>query len=265
MTCEFPPRPRRPARRATAPRRRRWLDNNPLTGTFPLALCDVRPCRANSGNDLVAPCGSTNCCDLGDGALVDDGAVCDACRDLWSAAGLPAEKEVQVQGYQYQIIFTADELDELALLEGDVDEKIAMSFEATSACSQDIELGFSGGGGWLKVTVKQGMHTYAVEDDRKKGPTNARYEIRTAGCEGTITLDLIKYTNCAAQSDNSSNDDGNGSSKGASLAIIIPVVVAAVLLLAAILFLVRKRAIAARQPHRDTSMPYVGDGDEAEA
>ena len=191
--------------------------------------------------------------------------MCDACRDLWSAAGLPAKKEVQVQGYQYQIIFTADELDELALLEGDVDEKISMSFEATSKCSQDIELGFSGGGGWLKVTVKQGMHTYAVEDDRKKGPTNARYEIRTAGCEGTITLDLIKYTNCAAQSDNSSNDDGNGSSKGASLAIIIPIVVAAVLLLAAILFLVRKRAIAARQPHRDTSMPYVGDGDEAEA
>ena len=181
--------------------------------------------------------------------------MCDACRDLWSAAGLPAKKEVQVQGYQYQIIFTADEL---TLLEGDVDEKIAMSFEATSACSQDIELGFSGGGGWLKVTVKQGMHTYAVEDDRKKGPTNARYEIRTAGCEGTITLDLIKYTNCAAQSDNSSNDDGNGSSKGASLAIIIPIVVAAVLLVAGVAFFLRKRAVAAHQHHR-ASMPTITD------
>ena len=181
------------------------------------------------------------------------------CDDQWSAAGLPPTKVVQPQG-AWTSIFTADEL---ANLKNDVGVKIAMSFEATSTCSQDIELGFSGGGGWLKVTVKKGTHTYAVEDDRKKGPTDARYEIRTAGCEGTITLDLIKYTNCAAQSDNSSNDDGNGSSKGASLAIIIPVVVAAVLLLAAILFLVRKRVVAARQ-HRRESMPTVG-GDEAEA
>ena len=159
----------------------------------------------------------------------------------------------------WQKIFTADDL---ASLEGGKGEKIAMSFEATSSCSKDIELGFSGGGGWLKVTVKPGTDTYAVEDDRKHG-SGTRYEIRTSGCWGTITLAYIKY--CAAQSDDSSNDDGNGSSKGASLAIIIPVVVAAVLLLAAILFLVRKGAIAARQPHRDTSMPYVGDGDEAEA
>ena len=51
---------------------------------------------------------------------------------------------------------------------------------------------------------------------------------------------------------------------GSSLAIIIPVVIAAVLLVAAVLFFVRKRAVAARQPHRDASMPTVGDGDEAE-
>ena len=138
-----------------------------------------------------------------------------------------------------------------------------MSFEATSTCSKDIELGFSGGGGWLKVTVKPGTDTYAVEDDRKHG-SGTRYEIRTSGCGGTITLDLIKYTNCAA-SDDSSNDVGNGSYKGAYLAIIIPVVVAAVLLVAAVLFLVRKRAVAARQPHRDASMPNVGAEDEAEA
>ena len=34
-TCEFPPRPRRPARRATDPRRRRELDENKITGPFP--------------------------------------------------------------------------------------------------------------------------------------------------------------------------------------------------------------------------------------
>ena len=37
-------------------------------GTFPLALCDVMNCWANSGiPDLVAPCGTTDCCDLDDG------------------------------------------------------------------------------------------------------------------------------------------------------------------------------------------------------
>ena len=167
---------------------------------------------------------------------------------------------MEAQGGLWQKIFTADQL---ANLEGEKDEKVSMSFEATSTCSKNIELGFSGGGGWLKVTVKPGTHTYVVEDTRKHG-SGTRYEIRTSGCGGTITLDLIKYTNCAA-SDDSSNDVGNGSYKGAYLAIIVPVVVAAVLLVAAVLFLVRKRAVAARQAHRDASMPNVGDEAEAEA
>ena len=97
------------------------------------------------------------------------------------------------------------------------------------------------------------------------------YQIRTSGCTRTnafqpppkITLDLIEYTNCAAQSDG--NGSSTSSSTGASLAIIIPVVVAAVLLVAAVLFLVRKRAVAARQAHRDASMPNVGDEAETEA
>ena len=37
-------------------------------GTFPLALCDVKVCQAKIGNNLVAPCGTTNCCNLGNGA-----------------------------------------------------------------------------------------------------------------------------------------------------------------------------------------------------
>ena len=69
LTCEFPPRLRRPARRATAPRRRRYLENNQITGPIPAELCGIATCQTNPGNyDLVAPCGSTDCCDLGDGA-----------------------------------------------------------------------------------------------------------------------------------------------------------------------------------------------------
>ena len=74
-SCEFPPRPRRPARRATELRRRRALSHNKITGTFPVALCDVGSCYAKRGDvggyakrgnsDLVAPCVSTDCCDFG--------------------------------------------------------------------------------------------------------------------------------------------------------------------------------------------------------
>ncbi|KAH8056575.1 hypothetical protein JL722_7413 [Aureococcus anophagefferens] len=41
-----------------------YLEDNKITGTFPLALCDAEHCSAKSGNDLVAPCGTTGCCDL---------------------------------------------------------------------------------------------------------------------------------------------------------------------------------------------------------
>ena len=58
-------------------------------------------------------------------------------------------------------------------------------------------------------------------------------------------------------------ESASKTSGGGSLVIIIPVVVAAVLLVAAVLYLVRERVVAARQPHRQPSMPTVG-GAEAE-
>ena len=80
-----------------------------------------------------------------------------------------------------------------------------------------------------------------------------------------VCCDLDKVETCTTPTSFAGSDSSSSSSKtGASLAIIVPVVVAAVLLVAAVLFLVRKRAVAARQPHRDASMPNVGDGDEAE-
>ena len=59
-------------------------------------------------------------------------------------------------------------------------------------------------------------------------------------------------------------DSGQHDTKESSIAIIIPVVIAAVLLVAAVLYLVRKRRVAARQPHRQSSMPTIGGDDEAE-
>ena len=63
---------RRPARRATDPRRRRYLSGNQITGMFPVALCYVQYCSAKSGNpDLDGPCDTcsahfldTGCCDF---------------------------------------------------------------------------------------------------------------------------------------------------------------------------------------------------------
>ena len=69
---------------------------------------------------------------------------------------------------------------------------------------------------------------------------------------------------CRAVTPACSGSSSSKSTTGATLTIIVPVVVAAVLLVAAVLFLVRKRAVAARQPHRDASMPTVGDEAEAE-
>ena len=60
------------------------------------------------------------------------------------------------------------------------------------------------------------------------------------------------------------SDPSRASGASQPLGIALASAVAAVLLIAAVLFFVRKRAVAARQPHRDASMPTVGDGDEAE-
>ena len=79
-SCEFPPRPRRPARRPINPWRRRWLYDNEITGTFPVALCDVDYCCAY-GNNLFAPRGTPGCCDLSEALRESDAAA---------AAGLAA-------------------------------------------------------------------------------------------------------------------------------------------------------------------------------
>ena len=69
---------------------------------------------------------------------------------------------------------------------------------------------------------------------------------------------------CAKTCDICPGSSGNSRSSNASLSIIIPVVVAAVLLVAAVLYLVRKRRVAARQPHRASSMPMAA-GEEVQA
>ena len=85
-SLRVPPRPRRPARRATAPRRRRRLHNNQLEGTFPSDLCGLGwtrwGCNVKFGNDLVAPCGTSGCCDLDDGETCSSSGGGDACSGL---------------------------------------------------------------------------------------------------------------------------------------------------------------------------------------
>ena len=82
------------------------------------------------------------------------------------------------------------------------------------------------------------------------------------GCDGK-THGIAGFHTCVVAGGGSSSSSKNAAS--ANLTIIIPVVVAAILLVAAVLCLVRKRAVAAKQSHRASSMPDLGGKDEAEA
>merc|ERR1712147_341698 len=64
-----------------------YLNKNKITGTFPLALCDVEYCNAKSGNDLVAPCGTKDCCDL------EKGKACPKCKKLKTKDECKANKK----------------------------------------------------------------------------------------------------------------------------------------------------------------------------
>ena len=57
------------------------------------------------------------------------------------------------------------------------------------------------------------------------------------------------------------DDDSSSRARGASPSVIIVVCVAAAVLLVATLFVWNKRAVAHKQPHRETSMPTVGQDD----
>ena len=68
----------------------------------------------------------------------------------------------------------------------------------------------------------------------------------------------------AGNSDSRSrSSDSSSRRRTSSLSVIIVVCVAAAVLLVATLFVWNKRAVAHKQPHRDTSMPTVGDVEES--
>ena len=90
----------------------------------------------------------------------------------------------------------------------------------------------------------------------RKSPSAPKQGRACSGCSACINLGI----------ESSSSNSGGQVVSSSSLAIIIPVVVAAVLLVAAVLYLVRKRRVAARQPHRASSMPMpAGEEVQAEA
>jgi len=241
-TCEFPPRPRRPARRATAPRRCRYLNNNKITGTFPSDLCEVQYCYAKSGNpDLVAPCGSTDCCDLGDGAACPSETT--PKPTLLLTTPKPTTPETTPEPTPKPTAKPTP-----APAPAPTPKPTAKPTPAPAPAPTPKP---------TPSTATSGFCCYWSATDDACGCSNpdagwcAESEERCEGCGGTF---------CGG-------DDGGGNggdNNDASLAIIIPVVVAAILLLAAVLFLVRKRVVAARQPHRQSSMPTIGGDDEAE-
>ena len=201
---------------------------NQITGTFPLALCEIGFCQASAGNpDLVAPCGSTDCCKLDDRAASLPVCAAEARAELAEARAELAEK------------------------------KLAEAELAEAPCGETSDPGLSGP-----------IDTSEIDTSDERVPCNENVDCKE-GLEGTMVCvmedpeakltDYVGFCHDPYDTD-SCRCDGNS----ASLSIIIPVVIAAVLLVAAVLYLVRKRRVAARQPHRQSSMPAIGGDDEAE-
>ena len=87
-----PPASPTPGAARTGPRRRRYLYDNEIDGTFPSDLCEVQYCQANAGNpDLVAPCGTEKCCDLGNGAACPAPTVTPTATPSTSGSGATFE------------------------------------------------------------------------------------------------------------------------------------------------------------------------------
>ena len=394
-TCEFPPRPRRPARRATAPRRRRYLYDNKIDGTFPVELCDVRKCSAKRGNNLVAPCGKKDCCDLDDGeACVTCAAPkyvlnnkCEACPSGFTCDGAKATK-CAATNYVLNNVCTAcpsgstcdgtkatkcpapnyvkDNVCTACAAPMYVKEKactacpsghtcdgtkatkcVVTKYVKANACT-DCPSGHTCDGtsatacaantfvadnvcksadqcmdakylkdnkcpceSWCDYDFYDWLYDYyyyynyyyysddpwyfenweercnwsacsgcdecqhkvckdslchgskdpwkvkcAWDISDRTGPSAPRQGRACSGCSACINLGI----------ESSSSNSGGQVVSSSSLAIIIPVVVAAVLLVAAVLYLVRKRRVAARQPHRASSMPMpAGEEVQAEA
>ena len=92
----------------------------PITGTFPPALCDVQYCSAKFGTNLVAPCGTTNCCDLGNGAACNSettpAPTCAAVLKL-SESECPEGKKGKNLGGAGRGLYSVDECGEAAALQ----------------------------------------------------------------------------------------------------------------------------------------------------
>ena len=296
-----PPRPRRPARRATAPRRRRQLEENQITGTFPPALCYVATCQAAGNPDLVAPCDKTGCCDLGDGTACPAptpapkssqcSQACEA-KFLQKCGGSHYWCERNENWRCFDDLYRGHSMFEgqceiactptAAMIQPTCDASCQGTFPAGSdvpdssrplCCSQACEAKFLQKCGGSHYWCERNEN-WRCFDDLYRGHSMFEGQCEIA-CTPTATM--IQPT-CDASCQGTfptgwdvpdssrpacTNTGSSNNSGTASLAIIIPVVIAAVLLAAAVLFLVRKRVVAARQ-HRRESMPTVG-GDEAEA
>ena len=252
-----PPASPTPARRTSDPRRRRSLYNNKITGTFPHILCNVEKCMAKDGNDLVAPCGSFDCCDLGDGApcltpeLLED-AVARA-----ELAEARADQAEALCGETSDSGPTGDEIDPVYYTSGSEDSHIDFASSPrprratrrATAPRRRRYLPYNKIDGTIPTKIGQ---LAALTDLRvpPASPTPGAPRDRPSASQGPQLQPCPK---------SASKPSGGG-----SVAIIIPVVIAAVILLAAILYLVRKRRVAALQPNRQSSMPTIGGDDEAE-
>ena len=210
-------------------------------------------CKAESNNNLVAPCGTSGCCDLGNGAACTSETTTEPTPETTpEPTAKPTAPEPTTPATT-----PASTVESCANDADDRDYRGTISVTQTGATCQKWTAQSPHSHGVTPETRPDkglGDHNYCRNPSTNQPHAWCYNADGQSGAGGTDRWDFCSIPKCA------SNNNGGTS---ASLAMIIPVVIAAVLLLAAVLFLVRKRVVAARQ-HRRESMPTVGDEDEAE-
>ena len=127
-------------------------------------------------------------------ATPSDSSIGEFCEDLWGQEGPGDADRIEVDE-DWQPIFTADQIQNLKGLLT-LNAAYVMAFTATNTCNGPVEIGFSGNGGWLKVTIEKGSDTfYRVEGSYPSLDADKAYSIRSGGdgCGGgTLTLSNIE-------------------------------------------------------------------------
>lgn len=128
-------------------------------------------------------------------------------------------------------------------------EHIISHYETSDCVGSSCDAGWTGLACHSIDTGYAWVSDVKMNVDKHIGPTS------------TLAPAPVPVSPPASDPDNKNHGNGNKKNRGASPSVIIVVCVAAAVLLVAALFFWNKRAVAKKQPHRDSSMITIGKDD----